>query len=71
MCRIFADKISCTLPSLSPLRGYFAQLFHRSILYQIILKMNMATSSMSDGYTDGNVGYFTFEVAWEVANKGK
>lgn len=31
----------------------------------------MATSSTSDGYTDGNVGYFTFEVAWEVANKGK
>ena len=35
----------------------------------------MASSSSADEKTNGNgignVGYFTFEIAWEVANKGE
>jgi hypothetical protein len=43
-------------------------------LFEIIWKYyfweEMATNSHNHDHTATNVGYFTFEIAWEVANKG-
>lgn len=37
---------------------------------KILFMQQMATNCNNSDHTAANLGYFTFEIAWEVANKG-